>query len=305
MKLSVILNPYANRWNARAQQQALESALRRQTIDFDLTLTQSRGHAQSLAEDSAAGGYDAVIAAGGDGTVHEVVCGLATAAGDGPTLPLGIIPIGSGNDFSDMAGLPRNLAEAASTFAAGQTRQVDLATYNGTFFNNNCSAAMEPLVTLEYEKIKVRLPGHVRYLIALVRALLNLKAWQMTIDWDDGSFAGPVFLFSLCNGPRVGSMFRMAPMALIDDGLLDFIMVPEVSKLTVLRTLPRLIPGTHIHMPHVTHGRTTAVRIRSAPGTPVQADGELLTSAVSDLTYAIVPGKLTLLTSASGKSVPV
>jgi diacylglycerol kinase (ATP) len=244
-------------------------------------------------------GYDLIVAAGGDGTVNEVVNGLITAAGEGPTHPLGILPIGTGNDLSDMAKLPRNLVEAARSIAAGHTRQIDAGqvTFDGTvhYFDNNCAAAMEPMVTIENERL-IRLSGNIRYIVALVKGLVKLKAWQMQITWDGGGYEGPVYLLSVCNSPRTGGLFPMAPDALLNDGLFDFVMAPEISKLTVLAVLARLFQGTHIHHKRVTYGRTTQLQIKSLPGTPIHADGEVLTEAATTVTYKILPGKITLIT---------
>ena len=125
-----------------------------------------------------------------------MVNGLLQAAGDGVTMPLGIMPVGTGNDFNDMAGLPRDLGHAARVIAAGHTRQVDAGIVNGRFFDNNCAVAMEPLVTIENVKIN-RLSGNIRYIAALVKALIKLQAWQMHIEWEGGGHER-ADLFAFC-----------------------------------------------------------------------------------------------------------
>jgi YegS/Rv2252/BmrU family lipid kinase len=292
--VTLIVNPYANRWRARDAIPKIERALLDAGVRYDLQLTHAPGEAIQKAEAAARAGSEGVLAAGGDGTVHEVVNGLIRAAGDAPTVPLGIVPVGSGNDFSDMAGLPRDFRAMAAMVAKGHTRLVDAARVNDRFFNNNCAVAMEPLVTLENDRM-TRLQGQLRYGVALMRALLRLRAWQMEIEWDGGSYEGPIFLFSICNGPRIGSMFRMAPAAAIDDGILDFVMAPEIPKRTVMAILPRLINGSHVDHPAITTGRSTQLHIRSRPATPLHADGEVLSEGVSDLRVRVLPGKLTLL----------
>jgi len=154
MHVHVILNPYANRWGAQRKIPLVESALAEGGVRADVTVTKLPQEAVEAARKAAQVGYDAIVAAGGDGTVSEVVNGLIQAAGDGPTRPLGVLPIGTGNDFSDMTGTPRALAEAVAVIAGGRTRQVDAARVNDRFFDNNCALAMEPMVTLENVKIK-------------------------------------------------------------------------------------------------------------------------------------------------------
>lgn len=303
MKAKIILNPYANRWGAKKQVDAVEEALRTADLDFDLVLIPGPKQGTQLAIEAADAGYDMVIAAGGDGTVNEVLNGLIQTAGDGPTVPFGILPIGTGNDLNDMAKLPRNIKESAKLFAAGHTRQIDAGRvqFDGKvhYFDNNCACAMEPLVTIENEKL-VNLSGNIRYVVALVKALRDLKAWTMKINWDGGGFEGPIYLLSICNSPRTGGVFPMAPDASLSDGLFDFVMAPEISKLAVMAVLARLFRGTHLQHEKVTHGRSAHISLVSEPGTPIHADGEVLTESATEIIYDILPGKITLL-SPTGK----
>ncbi len=296
MRTKVLLNPYANRWRARRRSEQVRAALAGAGIDADLVELPAPGAGIGLARQAADAGYDAVVAAGGDGTVNEVVNGLLQAAGEGPTLPLGIMPIGTGNDFNDMAGLPRDLERAAAVIAAGRTRQVDAGIVNGRFFDNNCAVAMEPLVTIENVKIR-RLSGNARYIVALVKALIKLRAWHMRIEWEGGSHEGPIYLLSVCNSPRTGGLFYMAPEAQMDDGLFDVVLAPEIPKRTVLAILPRLFNGSHIQHPAIFHTRSPWLTVESEPGTPIHADGEVLAEAATRIDYRILPGRITLLSA--------
>lgn len=293
MKIKVILNPYANRWRAGSRMDEVRAAFTAVSLQPEIVQTEKPGEAISLAETAVAEGYDAVVAAGGDGTLSEVANGLLRAAGAGATMPFGVLPIGTANDFSDMVGLPRHLNEAVQVIAAGQTRQIDAGQINDHFFINNCAVAMEPLITLENIRIK-RLSGELRYMVALIKGLIKLKAWQMQVHWDDGSYEGPTYLLSVCNGPRTGG-FYMAPDASVDDGLFDFVFAPELPKLSVLAILVKLFRKTHVFDPRVTYGRTRHISITSQPGTPIHADGEIIAEAATHIKYKILPGKLTLL----------
>lgn len=295
-RAKVILNPYANRWKAQAQVPAIAAAFSQAGIACDIAVTSRPRQATEEALKAVQEGYDVILPAGGDGTVNEVVNGLAQAAGEGPTRPLAVLPMGTGNDFSDMAGFPRDLAATVKLVAAGKTRQVDLGLVNGHYFDNNCAVAMEPMVTIENIKM-TRLSGNIRYVVALGKALLNLKAWHMHIQWDDGGYEGPVYLLSVCNSQRTGGLFYMAPQASMTDGLFDFVLMPEVSKAEVLLILARLFAKTHIHHPKVTYHRTRRLAITSQPGTPIHADGEVLSESAETVTYQILPGKLTILTA--------
>lgn len=298
MTYKIILNPFANRWGARARQGDIEAAFRAAGAAYDLVVTEGPGMGTAVAREAAAAGYTAVVAAGGDGTVSEVVNGLIQAAGDAPTAPLGIIPLGSANDFSLMMDIPMEVDTAVNAIMNGQIQQVDAGQITWGeqihYFNNNSAVAMEPMVTLEHIKIH-RIKGEMRYYVALVKALFKLKAWQMRITWDDGEFEGPVYLLSVCNGPRTGG-FMMAPGAEVGDGRLDFVLAPEVGKGTLLMLLLKLMQGTHVEHPSVTFKRTQRLAIASQPGTPLHADGEILGETETAVSYQVLPGQITLLT---------
>jgi len=294
MRVKVILNPYANRWGAKTQAGVTADAFRAAGVDCDLVVTETARQGTPLAEAAARGGYDAVIAAGGDGTINEVINGVIRAAGDGPTVPFGVVPLGTANDFNLMAGLPAAIEDSVRVIAAGRTRQIDAGQVNDRFFINNSAAAMEPMVTLENIKM-TRLSGEIRYIVALLRALAKLKPWTMHLTWDGGGYDGPAYLLSVCNSPRTGG-FMMAPGAELDDGLLDMVFAPQVSKGAVISILLKLMRGEHIHHPAVTFRRVTAIDLTSVPGTPLHSDGEIFTESAETVSYRVLPGKITLLT---------
>ncbi|MBE2198668.1 MAG: diacylglycerol kinase family lipid kinase [Anaerolinea sp.] len=303
MHAQVILNPYANRWQAQAQTATVLAALKTAGVTADLVTTDGPGHGITLAQTAVDAGYDAVIAAGGDGTINEVVNGIlrATPAGQ-PTLPFGIMPIGTANDFAKMQRLPLDLFQAAQVIAAQHTHPIDAGEIRCgaaadlcRYFINNSAVAMEPMITIENIHMK-RLSGEIRYMAALLKGLLKLKAWQMQITWDGGGYDGPAYLLSVCNGPRTGG-FQMAPGAEVDDGLFDIVFAPEVPKMTVVAVLLKLMKGEHIHHPAVTYVRTTQLTLTSSPGTPIHADGEVFSEAETVVAYHILPGKVSLLQS--------
>ncbi len=307
MRALIILNPYANHSKAESKSRSIMSAFDEADIDYEIVNPRFRGDAQRLA--ASATGYDAVIAAGGDGTVNEVVNGLLTTAGAGPTMPLGILPLGTGNDFSDMTGIPRDLKAAARVIADGNVRQIDAGTVsyskqNGSdsgphvwqsrYFDNSCGVAMEPAVAYEVERM-TRISGNIRYVLGVIRGFLKLKAWHMEVHWDGGCFEAPTYLLSVSNSPRTGGVFNIAPNASLDDGLLDVVFAPEMPKIEVLSILPRLLKGSHINHPMITTVRTTRLWVRSQPGTPMHVDGELVTDSAKILNYQVLPGKISLL----------
>ena len=293
MRTKIILNPYSNRWRAKERIPEVEQALKDAQVDYDLVITSKPEEGILLAETAVHDGFEAVVAAGGDGTINEVINGMLRATKEGPTIPFGILPIGTANDFNLMAGLPATVADAAMLLGQGSQRLIDAGQVNDRFFINNSAAAMEPMVTLENIRMK-RLSGEIRYVVALIKAIIKIKAWQMTVAWDEGAYEGPVYLLSVCNSPRTGG-FTMAPGAIIDDGQFDFVLVPQVPRRTLLLLLLRLMQGTHVYHEVVTFARTTNLVLTSQPGTPVHADGEVFTESATKVNFKILPKKVSLI----------
>ena len=296
-RIKVIVNPYAGRWKAQAAIPSIEENLRGLGMAFDLVVTDAPNHGIEIARQAASEGYDAVVAAGGDGTVSEVVNGLVLAVGESPGAvagPLGIIPLGSANDLGDMLKLSHDVAEACRCIQAGRTRVIDVGWVNGRCFDNNSAVGLEPMVSLRQSQMK-RLKGIPRYVLAALLTILRHRDWQMTVEWDDGRFEGPAALASVGNSPRTGGTFYMTPRAELDDGQLDFILGGGMSRLRLLRLLPMTFDGRHVDEPEIIYGRTTRLTVTCQPSTPIQADGELFDLAATQIEYRVLPGKLRVI----------
>jgi len=292
-QIKVILNPYAGRWKAKRHIAPLKETLAQLGFAVDLTVTQSAGEGVGVAREAAQADFAAVVAVGGDSTVSEVVNGLVQASGDGEAGTLGIIPLGTANDLSDMLGIPRDWRAACRKLAAGQTRLIDVCRVNDRYFGNNSAVGLEPMVTLEAERIR-RIQGSVRYIVAALRAIHRSPRWQARIHWDEGTFEGPITLVSVGNSPRTGGVFFMTPQAKLDDGLMDFVFAPAMSRLSLLRLLPATFRGRHIRHKAVVYCKTTALTIEMEPS-PLQADGEVIDRHATRIEYAILPRKLRVI----------
>ncbi len=300
MKVKLILNPFANVGRAKKQLPHICQTFQTQGVALDVSVTERPQHATQLARDAAQSGvYNALVVGGGDGTLNEVVNGLVLAAGEDGTLPLAVLPLGTGNDFSDMQGLARDVGAVARRVVSGdRPTQIDLGKvetgHKTYYFDNNCAAAMEAAVNQQALRFK-RLSGRLRYVAAVGRALMNLQEWQMRLTWDDGELDEVLLLLSVCNGPRTGSTFLMSPKASVTDGLFDVVTVPRIGWGTIGRVIPRIVKGTHLSHPDVTLFRTTKLQIDSRPSTPIHADGEMVADSAENITISVLPGKLSLL----------
>ncbi len=293
-KAKVILNPYAGRWKGQRSMPAVEAALKEAGVDFDLVCTAGADHAIELAREASLEGYRPVVAAGGDGTIGEVVNGLVQAAGNQVAGPLAIIPLGSANDFIQTLGTPADLKGACQLLRTGQVRTIDVGRVNERYFVNDVGVGFEPQVTLESRKIK-RLRGILIYLVAVLRAVRDPIQAHMTIEWDDGQrVSKPILMVSVANGRCTGG-FWLTPHAELDDGELDFIFADALSRLQILRFLPEVMRRTHLDKDPVTYGRTRHIVITSDEPVPVVVDGEIMTTEAHRLVMDVLPGRMQVL----------
>lgn len=291
----VIFNTHAGRGRAHRFQMRIEAALQTAGVAYDLTTSQSRGHAIDLARQGRLSGREVVIAAGGDGTVNEVVNGLAQASGGGAVGILGILPIGSGNDFAENMGIPLDLYQAALRVKRGHTRRVDLGIVNGRYFDNNVGIGFEALVNIESHKM-TRFKGMATYLAAVFKSLVEYPFPVVSIEKDDGGLRDKrMLMVSVGNNRRIGGGFLITPDAIPDDGLLDVCIVDAIPRLEILRLLPKAMKGNHRGEPAVTLTRTRRLVIESEGPLPVHADGEILWDDVRRLQITIEPQRLEVI----------
>jgi YegS/Rv2252/BmrU family lipid kinase len=299
MTAKVILNPYAGRWLAQQRRPEAEAALRTAGVEYELATTERPGHGIELAEEAARQGFSPVISAGGDGSISEVVNGLAlaAAASGGQMATFGVLPLGSANDFVDNLGLPRDLIGAAQVIASGRTRLLDLGQVNGRFFDNNAAIGLEPYITLIQQRI-TRLRGDLRYLMATLRGVMDNPRWTMRLEWDGGEYEGPVTLVTVGNSPRTGGIFYTTPHADPFDGRLTFVYGYMATRIEILRLLPRTMkpgPGSYVEHPAIHEVHATWLRVRSEQPTPAHADGEIFDPAIRELEYRVFPARLPVL----------
>ena len=239
MTAKVILNPYSNRWNSKARWPEAEAALKAAGVDFELDISERKGHIIELAKKAVLEGFSPIIAAGGDGTIGEAANGLMQAAGQTKEAvgPLGIMPTGSANDAVYSLGLPTDLNEAAKVIASGKTKLMDLGVLNGKYFINNSAAGLEPYVTIKHEKIHW-IKGIARYLVAAVQGIMDKPEWHAEVTWDGGEYKGMLSLITIGNGRRTGGFF-MTPHADMFDGKLTLAYGYRATRLGLFQALPR------------------------------------------------------------------
>lgn len=297
--MRVILNPAARHGAGRRLRPRIERELESRSLDFDIVETEGPGHAVELARSAAEAGTARVIAAGGDGTVHEVANGLMAAVAATPAM--GLIPIGTGNDFVKMMPGTATRAQAFATLATGTERAVDVgvARWDGhtEYFMNAMGTGIDVEVVRQMRR-SGWMPGIMIYLGALMRALVQYRPLPIRMVVDGMQSTHSIMILAVCNGPSIGGAFRVCPDARSDDGLLDACVVHELPLHRIARVVPRVLLGTHTRQPGVSMHRGTSVLLALGGGgvLPFQLDGELR-EAAGDIEVSLAPRRLNVICS--------
>jgi len=274
--IPILLNPAAGRGRAAQYADSIVEIFESHDIQSELILSTAVGDIERLASEQAAANVDRMIVAGGDGSVHEAVNGILKVGGK---TALGIIPIGTGNDFAKATDTPLDWKVAASSLAARlhegvPPRSADAGRINDRFFANGVGIGFDAKINRIARKYKWPI-GDLVYLFAVFEGLWDgVITPKVEMTFDDGQHSGPITLANVSNGPWVGGMFHIAPMARINDGHLDLVFAKPVSRSRVLALLPKLIKGTHIGATDICARETRQFRLIADEPVPCHVDGE-------------------------------
>ncbi len=300
MNTKIIVNPNADRGNAWRTAADL-----RPIVDeyggADWSGTVYPTHASELAQQAAERGYNLVIVAGGDGTAHEVVNGLMQVSKE--IRPrLGVIPLGSGNDFAHAIGMELDPARALRQILEGQPHSIDIVRITDDlgrteFMDNTLGIGFDAVVTIRSRNLAA-LRGFSMYFAAVMQTiLLNHETLRMEIETDTEQWIEDTMMLVLCNGPREGGGFRVAPQAAPDDGLLNYTAVRAVSRPTMLRLVPEVMNGTHGRFEQIRMGTFRRLKLRTDTPLRIHIDGEIFAGFGSDvhqLEVEIIPAAITV-----------
>lgn len=228
------------------------------------------GDATMLAAAAARRGVDVVAAAGGDGTVNEVVNGL-----DGYDVPLGIIPVGTANDFARQVGIPADADHAMDVILQRKPRRLDTASLNGRRFLNVSTGGVGAEATAETPAEVKESLGAIAYAISGVRKLADFRARHAHFRGDGFEYDGEFLMFAVGITRSTGGGTMVTPMASATDGLLDLCIVERMSRGEFARTALRIKRGEHIGQDGVHYVQLKSVTIESSEPLAVNVDGEI------------------------------
>lgn len=295
-ELPLLINPTAGRGAAGRRLPRIVELLESAGIDTRVIESTAVGDVETLAGELVHSGCRQLIVTGGDGSVHEAVNGILAGGGDAA---LGVIPAGTGNDFAKAASITldwesatRHLADRI--VAGGDARRIDLGRMNDRYFANGAGIGLDAKVTKIARSYRVPI-GDLVYLLAIFRTMLDdIATPEIRIESDGLDWDGPLTLANVSNGPWIGGMFHIAPMAVNDDGRLELLVAAPVSRLRIMRLLPLLMGGEHMGEPEISHAAVSRARLTASGPVPSHLDGEVQPmQSVFDI--EILPGALRLL----------
>ena len=283
-KLFILLNPHAAKGRGIVRKKEILNLFDQGGYEATVVMTEKGNGASTLAYQATLEGWPTIIAAGGDGTVNEVVDGILRAVTEKqiPSPNLGILPVGRGNDFAWGMGIPLDLRKASDLIIAGKTHTIDAGiTYGGNYpkgkyFVNGQGMGFEPLVNFIASDFK-HVSGTLSYVLALIKILIDHpKPFNVQLTLDGETQYVQTQQLSICNGRRMGGAFLMGPGALFDDGFFDVVFANRPVKSSKLLLIAlKFFKGTQVNLPLFSVVRAKSVKLVSENNPmPVHVDGE-------------------------------
>jgi diacylglycerol kinase (ATP) len=312
-KTLVILNPVSGHGNGEKAWKQIEAALHKGRLDFDLAHTTAPRAAVTIAETAKCGGYETLISVGGDGTVNEVVNGMMRASNGEATGTLGIVSVGSGNDFVKSFSPQRGVVPTGkhadwcvgiARVLAGKTRVVDVgrvvADHSAPHFNtlhyfaNSLDTGFGANAAMHGHDFRF-LQGMPMYLAAVLKTLAKYSVPRVKMGLDNTQIEQPSTMIAVANGRCIGGGFWIAPDAQNDDGLFDVIIAEGLGRIGILSLLPKVMQGTHIYDPRVKYLKSSRVIIESPDALVIESDGEIPFIGAQRAEIEILPKRLRVL----------
>ena len=286
-----IVNPTAGHGRTNNAFSIIKEVFEGKNVRYDFRLTRERGQATEFAKDAVKEGYTHIISVGGDGTSHEIVNGLV-----GSSVVFGVVPSGSGNDFPKAASIPLDTRLAIETLFSGKEREFDIGKLGNDYFINGLGIGLDGAVSHRFKKLKL-FRGQFGYLLGSVQEALTFKGFPVQLRIGDWSYNGELLLTGASNGLYQGGKFKLAPDAKIDDGLLDFHIIKDMSIVNRLIKIPKVLKGSHSDLEEVEIKRASNMEITLEQKIPAHMDGEPFYLQEGTHNIEIVPSALKILSA--------
>jgi diacylglycerol kinase (ATP) len=294
-----ILNPLSGGGKSYRIIPTLQEAFSLNSIAPVICLTTKSGEAISLAQDAVRQGFTNIISIGGDGTVNEVVNGIANS-----DCVLGVIPTGSGNDFARTVYSNKiSLEHVLKIIAQNNVRAIDLGLIRSTttdgkvkkkYFANGVGIGLDARVAFEAKQLNW-LPSRMIYIAAALKTIIAYNSSQMSLYNQEFIDANRYLLVAVGNGKSAGGGFYLTPEADLSDGMYDVCMVKDANVAKILKIFPTVFKGMHGKFPEVKFIRTNEFRVKSSEGVPIHVDGEIFGLCENDIEITLKHKALRIL----------
>jgi len=295
--IGIIANPLAGRRRVQKNLPYILQYINTQDISYKFLETERRGDAFKLAEQLLRTGVSRIIAIGGDGTVNEVGNSLVKKE---TKTPLGIIPLGSGNDLCRCLYSERNWRFVLkSVLWTNKEEEIDVGTIETErgivrYFFNSVGIEFDRYVLENVHKLSI-LRGNALYLAAVAKTFLKYRGFKGKVELDGRILTETPFIIHIGNGQSMGGGLRLFPYASLRDGLLDISITAKITLLRFLLTLPKIFKGTHIKERIVEYTRVKNLKINSGKSIGLQVDGELVILPPGMVKFSLSRYKLRVL----------
>lgn len=267
----IIYNPTSGREAFKKELADVLSKLEEAGYETSAHATTCEGDATKAARIAVERGFDIIIAAGGDGTINEVICGMAEQEN---RPKLGIIPVGTTNDFARALGIPRDIQKAVNIILEDRVRKLDIGRVNDHYFMNIAGGGK--LTELTYEvpsKLKTML-GQLAYYLKGIEMLPSLKPTKVMIEYDGKVFEDEIMLFLVSNTNSVGGFEKIAPEAKMDDGLFDLVILKKANLAEFIRIASLATKGAHLEDSHIFYTKANRIKVTPEDKMQLNLDGE-------------------------------
>jgi len=279
MKHLIIFNPWAGHGYAEKTLDEIKAYMDEIELGYDLLLTEERGHGTELTRQADFSQYGGIIAAGGDGTLFEVINGYYQN-NSANRIPIGILPVGTGNAFvRDMDMHDHDWKRALDIIKGGKTRKCDVGhftTEGKTWYYLNI-LGLGIVADIGATANKLKALGNISYTIGSLYEILRLKPYNITLTVDDQVLERKNVFVEISN-TRYTANFLMAPDARTDDGLLDVTILGPKGRIGLIRSFPKILTGDHVHMKEVETFQASYIRVETDVPKVLTPDGELMGS---------------------------
>ncbi len=277
MKILLIYNRKTAHNVSAKKLNVVEKLLKENKIDSEIIFTSHSRNAIDISADANFLEYDAIVGAGGDGTLFELINGYIKNSSL-KRIPIGIIPLGTGNAFSKDLGFEKpDIKKAIELIKSGKTRRIDLGVFKTG--NKTCYFAnilgMGFVTDVQKTALHFKFLGNFAYTIGVFYRMLFLKSNKMKIEIDGEKYEYDAILTEISNSRYTGSDYLMAPNAKLDDGLLDITIAKKMSRITLLKVFAKLLTGEHIHFKEIETFQAKQIKIELDEVKLLGPDGEI------------------------------